>query len=165
LRVRLWVREVWQWKKGSAEAPRRRLLVVRREADGSHQYSLSNAPSHTCWDRLGYMQAQRFFIERAFEDAKSELGLAQYEVRSWRGWHHHMALGCLARLFTLKERIAYPETVPLLSVRDLVELLAFYLPRKNRNAEQIIATLYHRHAARAVRAASTESAARRRRKI
>jgi hypothetical protein len=73
----------------------------------------------------------------------------------------NIALGCLALLFTLTERIAYAETVPLLSVRDLVELLAFYLPRKNRNAEQIIATLYHRHAARA---ASTESAARRRRK-
>ena len=46
-----------------------------------------------------------------------------------------MALCCLALLFTLKERIACAEAVPLLSVRDLVELLAFYLPRKTRDPD------------------------------
>jgi SRSO17 transposase len=42
LKYRLWVREVWQWEPGSEQA-RRRLLVVRQEADGRHKYSLSNA--------------------------------------------------------------------------------------------------------------------------
>lgn len=101
-------------------------------AVGAFKYSLSNAPSDTPWERLGYMQAQRFFIERAFEDAKSELGMAQYEVRGWRGWHHHITLCCLALLFALKERIAAADHAPLLSVRDIVELLAFYLPRRAR---------------------------------
>jgi SRSO17 transposase len=157
----LWVHEVWLWSGGEAK-PRRRLLVVRREADGSHKYSLSNAPARTSWERLGYMQAQRFWIERAFQDAKSELGMAQYEVRTWRGWHHHMALVCLAMLFVLKERILAEPHTPLLSARDVVELLAFYLPRRSRDPDEILRTLQHRHQQRA---RATKSYRKRRRKL
>ncbi|MHA3770236.1 hypothetical protein ACXR0O_01710 [Verrucomicrobiota bacterium sgz303538] len=74
---------------------------------------------------MAYMQAQRFWIERAVQDGKSELGMDQYEVRTWRGWHHHMALVCLAMLFLLKERIAAVDHTPFLTARDIVELLAF----------------------------------------
>jgi hypothetical protein len=95
------------------------------------------------------MQAQRFWIERAFQDAKSELGMAQYEVRSWRGWHHHIALVCLAMLFVLKERLLAAEHTPLLSARDIVELLAYYLPRRNRSEDQIFYSMQLRHHQRA----------------
>jgi SRSO17 transposase len=161
LRARLWVRQVWLWDERHEACARRRLLIVRREADGSHKYSLSNAPAVTRWERLGYMQCQRFFLERAFQDAKSELGMAHYEVRGWRGWHHHMALCCLALLFTLKERIACAQAVPLLSVRDLVELLDFYLPRKSRDPDQVLFKLRTRHAARAAAIASARRKAKR----
>lgn len=149
LRASLLVLTVWLWDQRAGNKARQRLLVVRREADGSFKYSLSNAPADTARERLGYMQAQRYFIERAFEDAKSELGMAQYEVRGWRGWHHHMTLCCMALLFTLKERIAAADHTPLLSVRDIVELLAFYLPRRNTTQEELLSTLEKRHAARA----------------
>ena len=75
--------------------------MVRQEADGTFKYSMSNAAADTSWERLAYMQAQRFWIERCFQDAKSELGMAQYELRGWPGWHHRMALVCLALLFLL----------------------------------------------------------------
>ena len=158
LRARLWVRKVWQWEPGEERA-RERLLVVRREADGTHKYSLSNAAADTAWERLGFMQCQRYFIERAFEDAKSELGMAHYEVRGWRGWHHHIALCCLALLFTLRERIAHAEAVPLLSVRDIVELLEIYLPRRTRDPDEVLAALRARHAARAAATASARKRA------
>jgi SRSO17 transposase len=148
LRARVWVCPVWQWNQRNQQQARQRLLVVRREADGAFKYSLTNASPDTPWERLGYMQAQRFFIERAFEDAKSELGMAQYEVRGWRGWHHHITLCCLALLFALKERIAAAGHTPLLSVRDIVELLAFYLPRRARAPDDVLASLTSRHLAR-----------------
>lgn len=144
LDYRIWVKQVWLWD-GSSTPARRRLLVVRQEADGTFKYSLSNAPAETSWERLAYMQAQRFWIERAFQDAKSELGLAQYEVRTWRGWHHHVALVCLAMLFILKERILAQPHTPLLSARDVVELLAFYLPRRNRDPDEILRIMNERH--------------------
>jgi SRSO17 transposase len=144
LRVRLWVKALWQWDKSSAPA-RPRLLVVRQEEDGSFKYSLSNCAKETPWERLGYMQAQRFWIERSFQDAKSELGMAQYEVRGWRGWHHHMTLVCLAMLFILKERLLLADEVPLLSARDIVELLTYYLPRRHRHEEEVLRCLHDRH--------------------
>lgn len=144
LRARIWAVPVWV--ASSAGATRgQKLLVVRQEADGSYKYSMSNAAPQTSWEMLGYMQAQRFWIERAFQDAKSELGMAQYEVRGWRGWHHHMALVCLALLFVMKERLAAKEEAPLLSTRDVVELLDYYLPRPRIDEQGVFARMQQRH--------------------
>jgi SRSO17 transposase len=147
LRYRLWAARVWLWDGGQDKA-RQCWLVVRQERDGTCKYSLSNAEEKTTLERLGYMQAQRYFIERAFEDGKSELGMAQYELRGWRGWHHHMALCCLAQLFCQKTRNEQRKEHALLSVRDIVELLAIYLPRKNRDEAGVLAAMRARHAAR-----------------
>jgi SRSO17 transposase len=160
LQARLWVHEVWLWEEGGAQA-RRRLLVVRQEADGTFKYSLSNAASGTSWERLGYMQTQRFWIEQAFKEAKGELGMAHYEVRSWAGWHHHMALVCLAQLFTLRERIGAFDALPLLSTRDIVELLDYYLPRRPRDEQEVLRQLAARHQRRTQ---ASKSHAKRRRK-
>jgi SRSO17 transposase len=124
------------------------MLVVRREEDGSHNYSLGNVPEETGWERLACMQGQRFFIERAFQDAKNELGMAHYEVRGWRGWRHHMALCRLAQLFCLKERIGFKDDYPLPSVCHIVELPAYYIPRKTRTEEGVPGALRARHRAR-----------------
>ncbi|MDR2675329.1 MAG: hypothetical protein LBC18_10835 [Opitutaceae bacterium] len=147
LRQRVWAGKVWLPAAEGSEA-RGCMLVVRREEDGSHKYSLGNVPEETGWERLACMQGRRFFIERAFQDAKSELGMAHYEVRGWRGWHHHMALCCLAQLFCLKERIGFKDDYPLPSVRDIVELPACYIPRKTRTEEGALGTLRARHRAR-----------------
>ena len=147
LRYRVWAARVWLWE-GGADKARQVWLVVRQERDGTHKYSLSNAGGETPLGRLACMQAQRYFIERTFQDGKSELGMAQYELRGWRGWHHHMALCCLAQLFCQKERMSRSKEQPLLSVRDIVELLAHYLPRKNRDEAGVLAAMRARHAAR-----------------
>ena len=105
-------------------------------------------------EELAYMQGQRHWIERAFEDAKSPLGMADYEVRKWRGWHHHMAMIALARLFLLKERVEHEASAPMWSARDIVELLAFYLPRRRRNEEEVISDLVRRHRQRQTAAMS-----------
>ena len=144
LSAKLWAMPVWQWEPAEPRA-RRRWLVVRQEQDDTFKYSLSNAAPEVSWARLGYMQAQRYWIERAFQDAKSELGLADYEVRGWPGWHHHIALVCLALLFTVQERVALAQQLPLLTVRDLVELYEIYLPRRDHNLAEIWAAMEQRH--------------------
>ena len=147
LRARVWVREVWVWVEGD-EKSTRRTLVAREMEDGKLKISWTNAPATMNWEALAYMQAQRHWVERAFEDGKSELGMAQYEVRKWRGWHHHMALVSLAMLFVLKERIAHADSAPLLSSRDVVELLNYYLPRRGSKEEEVTGDLVRRHAQR-----------------
>ncbi len=144
LRARVWVAEVWLWEDRSGPPVARR-IVAREKEGGEIKVSWTNAPRETSMEELAYMQGQRHWIERSFEDAKSQLGMADYEVRKWRGWHHHMAMVALAMLFLLKERVEHEDGAPLLSARDIVELLAFYLPRRRRKEEEIISDLVRRH--------------------
>jgi len=66
------------------------------------KYSLTNASNKIPLPKLPYMQRQRYWIERAFQEAKNEAGMDEYQARSWQAWYHHMALVMMALLFTEK---------------------------------------------------------------
>jgi SRSO17 transposase len=86
-------------------------LVVRRsltpDAHGKllHRYFLTNAPADCPRDELARLSGARWPVEVAFEEAKGELGMDHYEVRTWRGWHHHMTQTFLAHHFLLRTRL------------------------------------------------------------
>ncbi len=63
---------------------------------------LSNAPADTPLAQLVRVSGMRWPIESCFQEGKSEVGLDQYELRSWRGWHHHMTLVILAHHFLVR---------------------------------------------------------------
>jgi SRSO17 transposase len=63
---------------------------------------LSNAPEDTPLAELVRVSGMRWPIESCFEEGKSEVGLDQYELRSWPGWHHHMTLVILAHHFLVR---------------------------------------------------------------
>lgn len=52
------------------------------------------APKGTSLTTLVRVAGTRWTIEILFESAKGEVGLDEYEVRSWHGWYRHMTL-CL----------------------------------------------------------------------
>jgi len=82
-------------------------LVVRRSLEPTPEvkYYVSNADPATPLGILAEVACTRHAVEDYFEDAKSYLGMAQYETRSWVGWHHHMSLVAMAHLFiTLTRR-------------------------------------------------------------
>lgn len=141
---RFWVCEVWCWEKLWPQ-PRKRLLVVRHNQDEGFKYSLTNLAENRDWEYYAWVQAQRFWIEHAFHEAKSQLGMAQYQVRVWKGWHHHMSLVCLALLFSVKVQDQVAEKLPILSVRDITELLDYYLPRRGNAEEEVMARIRKRH--------------------
>ena len=146
--ARVWVEKVWVWEGRWPGDARKRLLVVREDEAGDFKYSLTNLPSTQSWKRLAYVQNQRFWIEHAFHEAKSQLGMAQYQVRVWKGWHHHMALVALATVFMLREKTENQESHPLLSYRDITELLDYYLPRRSRDEDEVHQQIKTRHEAR-----------------
>ncbi len=146
--ARVWVMEVWVWEGRWPGDARKRLLVAREDESGDFKYSLTNLPSTQSWKRLAYVQNQRFWIEHAFHEAKSQLGMAQYQVRVWKGWHHHMALIALATVFMLREKAENKESYPLLSFRDITELLDYYLPRRSRDENEVHTQIEARHRAR-----------------
>ena len=85
------------------QARRETLLVVRNPSSGKHWYYLSNAKGFSV-EKMAKVAACRHYVEEALDHAKGEVGLAEYEVRSWVGWHHHMTLSMLALLFLTIQR-------------------------------------------------------------
>jgi hypothetical protein len=70
---------------------------------------------------------------------------ADYQVRKWSGWHHHMALVFMAMLFMLEERLRAADVYPLLSCSDIEELLKQFLPRRAVTQEEVLAQMQKRH--------------------
>jgi SRSO17 transposase len=96
---------VWAVRHGKAGPPV--WLVVRRslEATPELKYYVSNGDDATPLGVMAQVACTRHGVEDFFEDCKSYLGMAQYETRSWIGWHHHMSLVGMAHLFiTLTRR-------------------------------------------------------------
>ena len=84
--------------------------VYRRNRDGSEpRYYLSNAPEDTSLETLAYVGGSRWRIETEFETEKSDVGLDEYETRTWAGWHHHVALCLLGGAFLLSLQQAWGE--------------------------------------------------------
>ena len=84
--------------------------IFRRNLDGSEpRYYLSNAPGDTPLETLAYVGGSRWRIETEFETEKSDVGLDEYETRTWAGWHHHMALCLVAGAFLLSLQQAWGE--------------------------------------------------------
>ena len=82
-----------------------RLLVIRTVGPVPEvTYALSNAAAEVPLAELVGVRSQRHRVERVFQEAKGEVGLSHYEVRSWVGWHHHVTLSLLALWFLILER-------------------------------------------------------------
>jgi SRSO17 transposase len=141
--VDFWATRVWIWPK-ACEIPMEVWLLVSRRSNGEMKYSLCNAPKETALVELATRQGQRYFVERVFEDAKSELGMGEYQVRKWRAWHHHMALVGMAMAFAFEERLRLEPGNPLISTRDVVEMVAWYF-QEERSATDIEASIRARH--------------------
>ena len=91
------------------ESPDDELLVVIRDRDRDQQtvtktdYSLSNARPDTALAKFARAAKAEHRIEECLHRAQSEAGLADYEVRHWRGWHHHQTLSLIATWFLVTE--------------------------------------------------------------
>lgn len=141
LHQRVWVRESRQ-----SEARCWHVIVTRELGSvNTTKYSFSNAPAETTLQRLAYIQRQRYWVERIFQDAKNEAGMDEYQARSWMAWYHHMALVMMAMLFLLRERLEQSDDLPLLSARDVKILLARVLPRRDVDPDELIRQLQARH--------------------
>ena len=136
---------VWLWNKDEAQGRCFTLIVRREPGKQDIKYSLTNAKADTAPERLAFMQGQRYFVERSFQDAKSYLGMGQYQVRSWQSWHHHMALVMMAMLFMLEVKLEQRRDISLLSTADIVILLAHYLPRRDLDPEELFRQMERRH--------------------
>ena len=90
----------WAWLQLSEAAPsgRARWLLIRRSlSDPSKRaYYRASSPAQTTLPELVRLAGSRWRIEEGYEQAKGEVGLDQYEVRTWRAWYRYVTLALLA---------------------------------------------------------------------
>lgn len=153
-------RRIWTLRDG---CPTEEWLVMRRESNGDIRYSFSNAPAETPLQDLAWMEAQRYFVERATQDAKSELGWDEFQAIKYRAWEHQAALTVLSSWFVVQVRLdwarRYPrdarlttelgvDLLPELSVANVRELLRAAMPlpvlTKEKARELVVTHLLNR---------------------
>src|SRR3954447_3536059 len=86
--------------------PEELLVVIRGTDEGGatrHDYYLSSAPPETLPGVLARVAKAEHRVERCLQRGKSEAGLADSQVRTWAGWHHHQALSLIAGWFLVQE--------------------------------------------------------------
>jgi SRSO17 transposase len=142
---------------------RREWLFLHREEDGDVSYFLSNAPEDTKLETLALWRSWRYFVERTFQDSKSEIGWDELIARKYRAWMHHAALTALALWFIAETKLGWAkeygrdselarklevEVLPNLSVANVRQLLQAALPLRQLSREEatrlVIKHLFHR---------------------
>jgi SRSO17 transposase len=139
------------WTVAAGQRPRVEWLVIRREAAGDCSYTLLNALEDAPHERLIAWSCRRYFIERTFEDAKTEIGWDEFQAQKYRAWEHHLALTAASLWFVAQTKLAwaqaYPrdpelarelavEVLPALSTANVRELLKAVLPVPQLTIEQ-----------------------------
>lgn len=82
-------------------------LVIIRSLDEQgvtkHDFYLSNAPRQMPTKEFARVALAAHRVEESIKRSKSQAGLSHYEVRNWRGWHHHQVLSLIATWFLVCE--------------------------------------------------------------
>jgi SRSO17 transposase len=139
------------WTLTPSQAVRPEWLVIRCDADGDHTYTLLNAPADTPAARLIEWSCQRYFTERTYEDAKTEIGWDEFQAQKYRAWEHHLALTALSLWFVAQTKLEWVqmyardpelahqlevEVLPALSTANVREMLKAALPLPQLTPEQ-----------------------------
>ena len=107
-RVAIWASHGYTQRQHGGERAREWLLVEwPPDKEAPTDYWLAHLGSATrtpTLKRLVGLARERWRVEQDYRELKDELGLDHFEGRSWQGWHHHVALTCLAHLFLQGER-------------------------------------------------------------
>ena len=113
LEFALRVRPASSRDKAGALAPHEWLPIERLGGEKQlTKYWLSTLREDTALAVLADTAKLRWPIERDYKELKSELGLAHFEGRGWRGFHHHATLCIAAYGFLIRERAAFPPEEP-----------------------------------------------------
>jgi SRSO17 transposase len=100
--VRVWPGQGWETGQCAGAGPL--WLLIEEQADGKIKYAFSNLPADTSRIRAVRLWRSRWPVEQGYQQMKEELGLDHFEGRSWRGFHHHIALVMLAYGFLVLEQ-------------------------------------------------------------
>lgn len=147
--VRAYKKRIWVWDKDKPYTQSFILYIkkpVNYDDKDKITYSLVNIGDEVPLKRIAFMQGQRFFVEHTYKEGKNQVGLGDYQVRSWNGLHRHLALCMMALNFLMEIKMeAKTKGMPHLSARDIRRLIEFILPNKINSIEQLIQSIKYKH--------------------
>jgi SRSO17 transposase len=135
---------VWMPKEKDRSQPG--WAVFRRSLDKREEvsYYLSNAGEETTLDEFALVAATRWRVEEYFEDAKTHLGMADFETRAWPSWHHHMALVALAHFIVTLTRRDVKHDEPEFTLHMAVHILQTAFARDSCTEDDAMSIIeYH----------------------
>lgn len=146
------IKEVWIWDEANKDTQGiQQTLVIKRplRKKDNLKFSLSNIPKQDqSIEMFAFMQSQRFWVEKCFRDDSHDLGMSDYQVRSYNGWNNHMALTSLAMEYMLNQKLKYKIDIPLLSCNDVRELLVELIQDNKEGFDSKFDWMIDRHAKR-----------------
>ena len=147
LRLYVYKIQVWTWNGEEKEARRRILIITKTtEKKARIKYSFSNGGLNEYnHQEYAYFVAQRYWVERTFDNAKNELGMSDYQTRKWKSWHHHHSLIMLASVFIMKQQIENHSEIPLLSFRDARILIILQIFGTKKDVKLGVKQMEKRH--------------------
>ncbi|WP_199738481.1 hypothetical protein [Corallococcus sp. CA054B] len=80
------------------------LLFRKSLVDGKVAFYVAHARRNASLESMVHAAGSRWAVEEDFESSKNEVGLADYEVRTWTAWHRHMTLCQVAHVFLAAAR-------------------------------------------------------------
>jgi SRSO17 transposase len=109
-----WTRVALARRAGLSQAHWQHWLLIRRHRKDPHDmaYYMVFGPANTSVATLARVAGMRWTVEECFEVAKQEVGLDDYEVRSWHGWYRHITLAMLALAFLVAMRVKLNASPP-----------------------------------------------------
>jgi SRSO17 transposase len=113
------------------------LLISKDSKTGEIKHSLCNAAENISIEKLVEMQSSRYWVERAFQDAKENCGMDEYMVRSWNAWHRHMTMVILAMLILISYQMKFKKLKVRVSIPAIVEIVKVHNPIKVMTATQL----------------------------
>ena len=98
----------WSVIKTQYEAPDgfMHCVLFRQSLSESRElaYYVVFAQSNTSIEEIVQVAGKRWCVEECFQSAKGEVGLDQYEVRSWHGWYRHITFSMWMHAFLTVQR-------------------------------------------------------------
>ena len=134
--VKCAVLTVWRRQDGIPVDIPIRVLMIRDPDEEMIRFAFTNIFDDDLHN-LVKNQANRYWIERNFEDAKGLCDLDSFRGRGWDAWHHHIALSATAHLFLLSVRRYFSKKLIFLSLAQIVSIIRYKNPLRQLSAEEL----------------------------
>lgn len=118
------------------------ILLIRKDTDGKVKFSLSNMHDDHIIE-LAEKQGQRIFVEQMFKEGKNLVGMGDYQIRGWNGFHNHMALCMMAMLLIAKIKIENKGKV--YTANTVKKLICLCIKLKIENPQTAIDIIFEQH--------------------